>query len=142
MERLILDTSALIDLERRRGPAAAVSPGDDIAIAAVTLAELLHGVLAADPARREAREQFVDDVRESIEVLPYTKTTAVDHAALLDHVRRTGTPRGAHDLIIAAHARQSGRRVVTRDAQARFGDLPGVNCAAVAGPPGPAGAQA
>jgi len=125
--RLILDTVALIDLERRHGVAEQVYPGDDIAIAAVTLAELLHGVLAADPARRAAREQFTEDVRETVEVLPYTKATAAEHAALLDHVRRTGTPRGAHDLIIAAHARQSGRTVVTRDARARFGALPNVS---------------
>jgi len=36
------------------------------------------------------------------------------------------TPRGAHDLIIAAHAAESGRLVLTRDDKARFGDLPGV----------------
>ncbi|GAA3920060.1 type II toxin-antitoxin system VapC family toxin [Microbacterium invictum] len=49
--------------------------------------------------------------------------------ALLDHVRRAGVPRGAHDLIIAAHARQTGRRVVSLDVKARFGDLPGVGVA-------------
>ena len=32
----------------------------------------------------------------------------------------------AHDLIVAAHALQSGRIVLSRDASARFGDLPGV----------------
>jgi predicted nucleic acid-binding protein len=42
------------------------------------------------------------------------------------HVRRSGTPRGAHDLIIAAHALQTERIVVTSGAKARFGDLPGV----------------
>jgi predicted nucleic acid-binding protein len=47
-------------------------------------------------------------------------------AGLLAHVRRTGTPRGAHDLIIAAHAAETGRTIVSRDAKARFGDLPGV----------------
>ncbi|HRW18153.1 MAG TPA: PIN domain-containing protein [Dermatophilaceae bacterium] len=126
MARLILDTNALIQLERQGKVLTGISESDDIAIAAVTLAELRHGALAADPARRPAREQFVQDVEETIEVLPYTRSTATAHAALLDHVRRSGTPRGAHDLIIAAHARQNGRRVVALDAKARFGDLPGV----------------
>ena len=45
---------------------------------------------------------------------------------LLAHVRRSGSPRGAHDLIIAAHAAQTGRTILSRDAKARFGDLPGV----------------
>jgi tRNA(fMet)-specific endonuclease VapC len=39
----------------------------------------------------------------------------------------TGTPRGAHDLIIAAHALQTDRIVLTLDAKARFGDLPGLS---------------
>jgi len=35
--------------------------------------------------------------------------------------------RGAHDLIIAAHALQTERTVLTFGAKARFGDLPGVS---------------
>lgn len=130
MARLILDTNALIQLERDGGAAAGISESDDVAIAAITLAELRHGVLAADATRRSARETFVEDVEATIEVLPYTKTTAAEHAVLLDHVRRTGTPRGAHDLIIAAHARQTGRHIASLDLMARFSDLPGVETVA------------
>jgi predicted nucleic acid-binding protein len=36
-------------------------------------------------------------------------------------------PRGAHDLIIAAHALQTERIVLTFDAKARLRDLPGVS---------------
>ena len=126
MARLILDTNALIQLDRHGERVAGISESDDIAIAAVTLAELRHGALAADAARRQARRQFIQDVEKTIEVLPYTRSTAAEHAALLDHVRRSGRPRGAHDLIIAAHARHSGRLLISRDARARFGDLPGV----------------
>jgi tRNA(fMet)-specific endonuclease VapC len=61
-----------------------------------------------------------------IDVLDYTPATAAHHARLLAHVRKSGRPRGAHDLIIAAHAADTGRLVVTRDAKARFGDLPGI----------------
>lgn len=127
MARLILDTNALIQLDRRGAQFVRVSESDDLAIAAITLAELRHGVLAADESRRQAREQFVEDVQETMEVLPYTRSTAAEHAALLDHVRRAGKPRGAHDLIIAAHARQTGRAVVSLDVKARFSELPGVD---------------
>ncbi len=48
-------------------------------------------------------------------------------ARLIAHARRAGTPRGAHDLIIAAHAVQTDRTVLTFDAKARFADLPGVH---------------
>lgn len=129
MARLILDTNTLVQLERAGRRLRQVSGSDEIAIATITLAELRHGVLAADGARRQAREQFVEDVEETIEILPYTRSTAAEHAVLLDHVRREGRPRGAHDLIIAAHARQTGRAVVSLDAKARFDDLPGVRVA-------------
>jgi tRNA(fMet)-specific endonuclease VapC len=45
-----------------------------------------------------------------------------------------GRPRSAHDLIIAAHALQTDRTVLTFDAKARFGDLPGLRVAEVASP--------
>ena len=62
-----------------------------------------------------------------VEVLDYTSNTAEQHALLLAHTRQTGLPRGAHDLIIAAHARESGRLVLSNDSAARFGSLPGVH---------------
>jgi hypothetical protein len=38
-----------------------------------------------------------------------------------------GTSRGAHDLITAGHAAETGRTIRSHDAKARFGDRPGVN---------------
>jgi tRNA(fMet)-specific endonuclease VapC len=46
-------------------------------------------------------------------------------ATLLAAVRRSGRPRGAHDLIIAATAAASGRIILTADATG-FNGLPGV----------------
>jgi tRNA(fMet)-specific endonuclease VapC len=54
----------------------------------------------------------------AIDVLDYTETTAAQHGRLLAHVRKSGTTRGAHDLIIAAHAAETGRVVITRDSKA------------------------
>jgi predicted nucleic acid-binding protein len=61
-----------------------------------------------------------------VDVLDHTQATAAHYGRLLAHVRKSGTSRGAHDLIIAAHASETGRLVLTRDAKTRFGDLPGV----------------
>jgi tRNA(fMet)-specific endonuclease VapC len=61
-----------------------------------------------------------------IDVMDYTPATAAHHGRLLAYARKSGAQRGAHDLIIAAHAAETGRTVVSRDANARFGDLPGV----------------
>ena len=65
-------------------------------------------------------------------VVDYTHAVAVHHAALLAHVRRDGRPSGAHDLIIAATARATGRLLVTTDGRAGFADLPDVEARVLA----------
>jgi tRNA(fMet)-specific endonuclease VapC len=98
---------------------------DDVAIAAITAAELLVGVQLADPERKEARRTFVEALLTSIPIETYDLELARAHAELLVHTRRTGRPRGAHDLLVAATARARSRTVVTADA-AGFDALPGV----------------
>lgn len=130
--RLILDTGVLVASERqRRGLAAVVEPDDDIVIAAVTLAELRTGIELAAPEHRERRTEFLLRVLESVPVEPYDLATAEAHGRLLAHVSRTGTERGAHDLIIAATAAATKRIVLTTDRAARFDELPGVDCIVV-----------
>jgi tRNA(fMet)-specific endonuclease VapC len=75
---------------------------------------------------RAARQQFVDDVEDTIPVVNYDTTFAKSHAVLLVVTRRQGKRRGAHDLIIAATASATQRDVVSADSHA-FHDLPGVN---------------
>lgn len=128
--RLILDTGILIDIERI-GTAVSFAPDDDVAIAAVTAAELLMGVECADAARRPAREDFVTRILAVVPVEEYDLTVAQAHARLMAHVRRQGKPRGAHDLIIAATAAATARSVVTYDRRASFADLPGVRTAEI-----------
>ncbi len=96
-----------------------------MAVAAVTVAELLVGVLLADGAHRRGRRRFVDEVKEIIPIVDYDATVAASHAELLAAVRRQGRPRGAHDLIIAATANATHRELVSADASAYDG-LPGV----------------
>jgi tRNA(fMet)-specific endonuclease VapC len=124
VERLIFDTGALIALERvGPRPDEPVADEADVAIAAVTAAELLVGVELADDANRDRRREFVEGVLERVEVLAFDLAVARHHAQLLAHVRRAGQLWGAHDLQIAATARASDRIVITTDADA-FADLP------------------
>lgn len=83
------------------------------------------GVELADPSQRGARAAFVDDVLETLSIEDYTLATARAHARLLAVTRTSGTPRGAHDLIIAATAVATERVVVTADLRG-FSGLPGV----------------
>lgn len=124
--RLILDTTALIAFERGDFVITALD-SDDLTIAAITVAEFRVGVELADtPERAADRARVLAIVTATLNVLDYTERTAAEHARLIAHARRTGTPRGAHDLIIAAHAAEHGRTIVSRDTKARFGDLPGI----------------
>ena len=126
MARLILDTSVFIDAERQgRQLNRLIADEDDVAIAAVTAAELLVGVELADDARRPSRAAFVRSVLDTVPIEDYDVQVARVHATLLAHVRRSGKPRGAHDLIIAATAAARDRLVVSTDSVA-FADLPGV----------------
>lgn len=126
MSRLLLDTTFLIDVERSAQEIEeAIDPDDDVAIAAITVAELRVGALLASGRRRRVRMAFVDDVAESIPTISYDTAVAEVHAALLAEVRAQGRPRGAHDLIIAATAAASQRCVVTADASG-FEGLSGV----------------
>lgn len=97
-----------------------------MAIAAVTIAELLVGVLLADDTHRADRQRFVDEIRATIPVIDYDAMVAVSHADLLVTVRHQGRPRGAHDLMIAATAKATQREVVSADDSA-YQDLPGVH---------------
>lgn len=126
MTRLLLDTTFLIGAERTAGAVdGLIADDDDAAIAVITVAELRVGVHLTDDARRAGREAFVDLALEVLPVIDYDVDVAAAHAELLAHVRRTGTPRGAHDLIIAATGLATGRTIVTADNGA-FNSLPGV----------------
>ena len=125
--RLILDTNVLIAYERGTIDRSSLD-ADELAIASVSVAEYRVGNELADSASRAAdRARALAAIMSAVDVLDYTQATAAHHGRLLAHVRRGGTPRGAHDLIIAAHAAETGRTILSRDANARFGNLPGVS---------------
>lgn len=126
MRRLLFDTTFLIDTERRGADLDdVIDDDDDVAIAAVTVAELRVGALRASGKHRASRTAYVDDIIATVPVLAYDVDVAEAHAEILVVVRAQGKPRGAHDLIIAATAKAAERTVVSADASA-FGNLPGV----------------
>ena len=127
MTLLLLDTTFLIGAERGTDRFdELIGDDDDVAIAAITVAELTVGAQLATTRQRPRRQSYVDEIVASIPVLPYDQHVALHHANLLVAVRRTGRPRGAHDLIIAATAVAAGRTVVSADRSA-FEGLPGLS---------------
>lgn len=134
MARLILDTGAIIAGVRGQLDMAALADTDDVALPAVAVAEYLTGTLLdTDPGRAAAQRAFLDEVLHVLPLCDYDRTVADHHAALLAHAQRTGSKRGAHDLIIAATARATDRVVLTTDERARFGELPEVAAPVIPG---------
>jgi predicted nucleic acid-binding protein len=113
----LIDTSVLIAAERGQLDLAAVRRDEDeeVAVSAITAAELLHGVERLRGARRARAERFVETLLDSVPVIDFDLAIARVHALLSADLAERGTPIGAHDLIIAATAVALDYRVATRD---------------------------
>lgn len=116
--RAVLDTSVVIATDV--GPL----PGE-LAISAVTLAELHVGVLVAKEADvRAERLRRLSVLQRRFDALPVDEAVAVSYGRLAAAVVSAGRrPRArAMDLLIAATAHAHGARLYTRNAD----DLTGV----------------
>lgn len=134
MARLILDTGVLVAAVRGQLDLSALADADDAALPAVVVAEYLAGTLLdPDPGRTAAQRALLEDVLQVLTVHDYDLNIAGHHSVLLAHVQQRGTPLGAHDLIVAATARASGRTILTTDERARFDELPDVDARVVGG---------
>ncbi len=95
MSLLLADTTFLIDAERSdQNLDEVVRDADDIAMAAITVAELLVGVNLANERHRVRRREYVEAIMDAIPVISYDYTVAAEYAQLLVAVRRAGRPRG------------------------------------------------
>lgn len=107
----MLDTSVVI--------AADVAPLEgDLAISAVTLAELHFGVLVtADPAARAERLRRLSVLQRRFDALPVDEAVAVSFGQLAAAVVATGRQPRARtmDLLIAATAHAHSARLYTRN---------------------------
>jgi tRNA(fMet)-specific endonuclease VapC len=84
-----------------------------MAISAITLSELLHGVeKSAAPERNLA---VVENFCSRLDVLPYGSKASVHYAQIRAGLERQGLPIGVNDLHIAAHARSEGLTLVSNN---------------------------
>lgn len=124
---VLIDTTVLVNAERR-GQSLDHAVGDqDRAISVITASELLHGVHRAQTgAVRARRSAFVEHVISAIEPLPITTPIARAHAEVWAELENDGNLIGAHDLWIAATALSHGMNVATANTR-DFGRVPGLN---------------
>jgi len=128
---VLIDTSILIDADRRGEPLEQAVGDEERAISVVTASELLHGVhRAADEGIRVRRQVFVEHVLAFLEPIPVTTQVARSHARLWAHLEQTGRLIAAHDLWIAATALAHGMSLATGNAR-HFERVPGLSVVAV-----------
>lgn len=87
--------------------------GDGIAISAITLAELMHGVEAS--AYPEKNLLALNQFLAIVEILPFDDEAAAEYGKISASLRRQGTPIGAMDMLIAAHAKAKRLIIITNN---------------------------
>ena len=126
MLKLLLDTTIVIYVIKRRPPAALARFNQhqgQMAISAITLAELVHGAeKSSDPARNLA---VVQDFRSRLSVLDYGERAAHHYGSIRAALERAGQPIGVNDLHIAAQARCEGLVLVSNNLR-EFERVPGL----------------
>jgi len=125
MSAALLDTSVVIDWD---DPAVTGALPEEVAVCAITLAELAAGphlsASSSERARRQARLQQLESI---FEPLPFDAPAARSYGQIVAAVVETGRShrRRIADLLIAATAHSNGLALYTRnpDDFAGLGDL-------------------
>jgi len=113
---IILDANVVIGGERGAFDLqawVASRPRDQFEIAAITVAELWHGVERATGKHKGKRQQYLQNILNALPIIPYTEETAYEHARIWAELEASGKPIGYYDLIVAATARERGSAVAT-----------------------------
>ena len=92
---------------------AAARPDEQFEVAAVTVAELWHGVERATGAHKAKRQHYLRTILASLPVIPYTEQTAYEHARVWAELEASGKMMGYYHLIVAATALERGSEVAT-----------------------------
>jgi predicted nucleic acid-binding protein len=114
---LVLDTSALVELERLlpRDPPDNLPWEEELILPAVVWAEALAGVRLADtPLRAAQRRARLESLRAQVPIEPFSAETAEHYADIFAELMQSGQMIPQNDIAVAATARS-----------ARFGVLAG-----------------
>lgn len=130
---IVLDTNVLSEFMRAEPEARVVAwidrqPAMDLAISAVTVAEILHGIARLPCGKRKqkleahAMEMFEEDFAGRI--LPFDVHAAVEYATLVAGCEAQGRAVSMADAQIAAICRTHGAPIATRNV--RDFEFPGI----------------
>jgi tRNA(fMet)-specific endonuclease VapC len=94
-------------------------------VAAITVAELWHGVERATIPHKQRRLQYLQAMLAVLPVVPYTEQTAYEHARIWAELEAAGKMAGYYDLIVAATALERGSQVASFNRR-HFDPVPGL----------------
>ena len=126
----MLGTNICIFVIRQRNPAVIKQitqhRTEDLLISSITVSELEYGCeKSADPGRnRLALMEFLSPFT----ILPFAPSAAQHYGEIRAQLERNGTPVGAMDMLIAAHARSVDATLVTNNIR-DFKRIKGLNIA-------------
>jgi predicted nucleic acid-binding protein len=95
-------------------------------VAAITVAELGHGVERSTAAHKARRERYIRAILEGLPIIPYTGATAFEHARIWAVLGPFGSMIGYCDIIVAATAMERGSTVATFNKR-HFNQVKGLN---------------
>ncbi len=113
---VILDADVIICGEKGSFDLAgwlARQPEEEFEVAAITVAELWHGVERATGDDRARRLAYLEVIFAKLPVIDYTPEIAREHARIWAELETAGKMTGYYDLIVAATARVRGSKVAT-----------------------------
>lgn len=113
---MFLDADVIIHAERGTfdlGAWFAAHSDEQFEVAAITVAELWHGVERASAVHKLERERYLQSILEGLPVVPYTYATALEHARIWAELESSGKMIGYYDLIVAAMAVERGSAIAT-----------------------------
>jgi tRNA(fMet)-specific endonuclease VapC len=113
----LLDTNICIYLIKRKPMSLwdrfrALAVGE-IGVSSITVAELQYGVEKSHSAQRN--QQALDEFLLPLVVFPFEQEAANVYGRLRRDLEAFGTPIGAYDMLIAAHALSLGAVLVTNN---------------------------
>lgn len=123
---ILLDTNICIHIINARPPAVLQRFRQyrmgEVGLCSVVAAELAYGVAKSGSARnREALAMFL----APLTILPFDEAAVWSYGALRVELERRGTPIGALDTMIAAHALSQQALLVTHNTR-EFARVPGL----------------
>ena len=123
----MLDTDIASYIMKRASPKALAAiqaiPPAAVAISAIAVSELAFGVEKSPNRQRDLIA--IEDFLRRILVLDYPAVAAQHYGQIRAELKMRGTPIGANDMLIAAHARCLNLTLVTNNTR-EFARVPGL----------------